>query len=484
MCEREKPEDVAELPAIGLDDVVDELLVLLTNVRMYSSDHPRVAAAVEQLGRDLDAWCAATGRQELMLSTVDGYLIHDKRPLLGASLAARRLIEPLERMSAGGVAIARGVRREDLMSLARALGRGPRGPKDAEAASQELRETGANAVRILPPFRLAGSGKLGQNGLSALLQTDHGGRSLRQLLDIDVPVKLYQRVVDHMQDVMIRACRRDRFDLEESQTLIEGMLKRFEDGGGSLLNMARYERYDAFTFGHSIRVCLMALHFARSLTDDQGELHRVGMAALLHDVGKAWLPFEILHSTTRLGFEERVEMNRHAEYGGRILLGIGADPTAVVAAFGHHRTGRHRGYPSTLHPASLSVVTRVVKICDVFEALTAVRPYKDSMSPTRAFRIMISMGEHFDLGLLKAFIRVHGVYPQGARVRLTTGEIGRVVGQTADLGCPRVQVVETREGEPLEPAPDEVVDLSLPSERPQRGVVNLLGQEPFSLAAA
>ena len=484
MCEREKPEDVAELPAIGLDDVVDELLVLLTNARMYASDHPRVTAAVEQLGRDLDAWCAATGRQELVLGAVDGYLIHDKRPLLGASMAARRLIEPLERMSAGGVAVARGARREDLMSLARALGRGPRGPQDAEAAAHELREAGAHAVRILPPFRLAGPGRLGEDGLSALLQTDHGGRSLRQLLDLDVPVKLYQRVVDHMQDVMIRACRRDRFDLDESKGLIEGMLKRFEDGGGSLLNMARYERYDAFTFGHSIRVCLMALHFARSLTSEEEELHRVGMAALLHDVGKAWLPFEILHSTTRLGFEERVEMNRHAEYGGRILLGIGADPTAVVAAFGHHRAGRHRGYPSTLHPASLSTVTRVVKICDVFEALTAVRPYKDSMSPTRAFRIMISMGEHFDLGLLKAFIRVHGVYPQGARVRLTTGEVGKVVGQTADLSCPRVQVVETREGEPLAPPPDEVVDLSLPAERSRRSVATLLGQEPFSLAAA
>jgi HD-GYP domain-containing protein (c-di-GMP phosphodiesterase class II) len=483
MCDRDKPQSVDELPPIALEDVVDQLLVLLTNARMYAGDHPRVAAAVGRLEQDLDAWCATTGRQELVLGTVDGYLVHDKRPLLGASMAARRLIEPLERMSAGGVAIARGARRADLLALAGVLGRGPRGPVEVEAAAHELREAGALAVRVLPPFRLAGAGSLGEAGLAALLATDHDGRSLRQLLEVDLPVKLYQRVVDHMQDVMIRACRRDRFDLAESRTLVDGMLKRFEDGGGSLLNMARYERYDAFTFGHSIRVCLMALQFARSLTDDEELLHRVGMAALLHDVGKAWLPFEILHSTTRLGFEERAEMNRHVEYGGRILLGIGADPAAVAAAFGHHRAGPRRGYPATLHPAELSTITRVVKICDVFEALTAVRPYKDSMTPSRAFRIMISMGEHFDLKLLRAFIGVHGIYPHGSRVRLTSGEVARVVSQTADLRRPRVQLVESVEGEPLDPAPDEVVDLSSDAERDRRGVERLLGTEPFSLAA-
>lgn len=215
MCEIEKPQNEDELPPVVLEDVVDQLLVLLTNARIYAGDHPRVEATVSQLERDLDSWCASTGRQELVLGTVEGYLIHDKRPLLGASLTARRLIEPLARMQAGGVALARGAHRNDLLALARILGRGGMGPVELEAATAELNQAGVSTVRLLPPFRLAGSGRLGAAGISALLATEHGGRSLRHLLDVDLPVKLYQRVVDHMQDVMIRACRRDRFDLAE-----------------------------------------------------------------------------------------------------------------------------------------------------------------------------------------------------------------------------------------------------------------------------
>jgi len=442
-----------------------------------------VAAAAEQLEQDLEAWCRINNRNELTLGAIEGYLIHERRPLVGASLAARRLIEPLERMQAGGIALSRGAGRDELLVLARLLGRVLQPPTDVEEAENELTGAGCRLVRVLPPFRPAGTNRLDAAGLEALLETRHGGRDIRKLLDLDVPIKLYQSLVDHMQDVMIRACRRDRFDLNESRTLIAGMLRRFEEGGGTLLNLSRYERYDAFTFGHSIRVCLMALQFARALTDDEDMLHRIGMASLLHDVGKAWLPFEILHSTTRLSLEQRTEMNRHAEYGGRILLGIGADPSSVVAAFGHHRAGLRRGYPETLHPAELSTITRVVKICDVFEALTAVRPYKDSMTPTRAFRIMISMGEHFDLSLLNAFIRVHGVYPVGSRVRLSSGEVAKVAAQTRDLRRPRVQVVESEEGEPLEPTPDELIDLSTDAERDRRGVAELLGQAPLIAAA-
>ena len=229
----------------------------------------------------------------------------------------------------------------------------------------------------------------------------------------------YQRVVDHMQDVMIRACRRDRFDLAESRTLVDGMLKRFEDGGGSLLNMARYERYDAFTFGHSIRVCFIALNFARHLTNDMRLVERIGLAALMHDVGKAWVPFEVLHSNERLTDAERAEMNMHPVHGGQILLGnANADPLAVAVAFSHHRNMDGSGYPTAIHPRTLSTPTMIVKLADVFEALTATRPYKPRMSPTRAYRIMMDMDDHFEPSLLRRFIEVNGFYPVGSRVRL------------------------------------------------------------------
>jgi HD-GYP domain-containing protein (c-di-GMP phosphodiesterase class II) len=220
------------------------------------------------------------------------------------------------------------------------------------------------------------------------------------------------------------------------------------DDPKAMLSLARYEQYDAFTFGHSIRVCFLALDFARTMTQDEALLQRIGLAALLHDVGKAWVPFEILHAKGRLSPEERAEMERHTTYGAEILLGAEAcDPLAVATAFGHHRMRQGGGYPRTIHEARQSTVLKIVKICDVYEALTAVRPYKPRMSPTRAYRLMLSMEGHFDRALLRHFISTNGFYPTGGRVRLSTGDTARVSRQTADPCRPVVDIEVMRDGE-------------------------------------
>ena len=156
-----------------------------------------------------------------------------------------------------------------------------------------------------------------------------------------------------------------------------------------------------------MRVSVLALNFGRRLTKDQDLLMRLGTAGLLHDVGKSVIPFEILHSSKPLTPEEREEINRHPSAGAQILLDHDeADELAVATAFGHHRTFDHDGYPQTLHEHHQSMVTRIVKICDVYEALTAARPYKRPMTPTRAYRIMLGMENHFEPRLLRRFIEV------------------------------------------------------------------------------
>ena len=197
------------------------------------------------------------------------------------------------------------------------------------------------------------------------------------------------------------------------------------------------------------------------MTEDPDLLQRVGLAALMHDIGKAWVPFEILHSTARLSPEQRLEMNKHTEYGGEILMDMDPqDPMCSAIAFGHHKKLDKTGYPQTIHDSHLSTSTKVVKICDVYEALTAVRPYKAGMSPLRAFRVMMSMEEHFDPALLRHFIRHVGVYPVGSRLRLRSGETARVTEQTASFRGPKVQLERAESGEPLAQEDCHVLDLS------------------------
>lgn len=484
MCDLHARDEHQAALSVGISDFVDELIVSLTTARIYHAGHPRVQATLTELQRTLEVLLRSRGRQEFELGAVDGYLVHDKRPLISASLAAQRLLEPLERMRSGGVVFQRGATADEFLALANLLGRRLQVHEELELAQRELSEAGCEHIQLLPAYRLPGSSAAQDASIGGLLEEWHTPEAVLRARDLDVPVKLYQRVVGHLQDVMIKVCRRETVGLEESHTLIEAVLKHMGVDPGTMLDLGRYERYDAFTFGHSVRVGLLALNFARSMTDNADLLQRIGVAALMHDIGKALVPFEILHSVSRLSTAERAEMSRHTEHGGRILIGMRALPSAVATAFGHHRIGDHGGYPQTLHEAQLSSITRIVKICDVYEALTAVRPYKDPMSPVRAYRIMLAMRNHFDLGLLRHFIAVNGVFPVGAVVRLSTGERARVMDQTRWLERPVVRLLTAPDGTPFEGDPDELVDLSLDEQRERRSVVEALPNGGFELAEA
>ncbi len=484
MCDLHARDADQNAQPLEIEDFVDELVVSLTNVRIYGRTHPRVRAILEALEKALETLLGKTGAAELELGAVDGYIVHERRALLGATLGAQRLLEPLQRLDSGGIALERGTRADDFLALAHLLGRRMQVPENLEAAGRELEAAGCRSIRLLPAYRLPGSDENEQASIGKLLAQWASPDAGKRALELDVPVKLYQRVVDHLQEVMIKVCRREAIGLEQSHSLIEAVLKRMGVDPGTMLDLCRYERYDAFTFGHSIRVCLLALFFARSMTRNQDLLHRIGIAALMHDIGKAWVPFEILHSVSRLSDEEREEMGRHTVHGGQILTTMQAEPSAVATAFGHHRFGDHGGYPKALHEAQLSTITRMVKICDVYEALTSVRPYKDPMSPVRAYRIMISMRDHFDPGLLRQFIGVNGVYPVGAHVRLSSGERARVVAQTSWLERPKVLLETTPDGARLESDPGETIDLSASDQRARRAVVQLYAQKSLDIAAA
>ena len=438
------------LPSTSMSDFVDELVVGLTNGRIYEHDHARVKASLDELTRCQEELCQAMGKEAIVLGASDGFLFHDGRPLLGASLAAPRLIGPLEELGSGGVAFTRGCDEDDFVALIRLLGRKIGRPANLAEANRELESKGCTKILLLPPF---GSHVGSAGGISAGELDEQERKRL-----LSIPAELYQGTVDMLQNIVVKAARGEALDLGGARTFVESILKQLGANAQEMMRVGRYERYDAFTFGHSIRVGFLALNFARAFIRDEELLHRVGVAALMHDIGKSRVPFEILHWTGRLDDEQRAEMNKHVEHGGRILVEMtDNDPMAVAAAFGHHQSPGGGGYPQTLHEVRLSTCTRIVKICDVYEALTAVRPYKDRMSPIRAYRIMLSMEGHFDLGLLRRFIQVNGIYPVGSHVSLNTGDRAQVVDQSHNMALP---VIELETDEMGTTDPESRTDLS------------------------
>jgi HD-GYP domain-containing protein (c-di-GMP phosphodiesterase class II) len=409
--------------------LVDALVAAFVNARIYAMTHPRLQVSIADLQRALRELAAATGEPTVVIGAAEGLIIHKQSPLLGASIGAARLIALLRTWGSGGLEFGARVETQELETLLVAMATRPLPGHDYNHLNDTLAERQCQLVRLLPPYANATRTSDKTNPLESTVR---------------VGLRFYQSVIDLLQNVTVSVCRGGRIDFAPVQAQAEQVLKQLQSREQPLLGLARQDQYDAFTFGHSVRVAILSMNFAKTLTDDHGLLIRIGTAALLHDVGKSLIPFELLHSARTLTAEERLQMNRHADLGAECLLDHNdADPLAVAAAFGHHRCPDGTVYPRTLHAHHISMVSRIVKICDVFEALTAARPYKQPMSPIRAYRVMLAMGQKLDQGLLRKFIESNGIYPNGQLVQLNDGAVAVVRAQGKDPLRPIVALADT-----------------------------------------
>jgi HD-GYP domain-containing protein (c-di-GMP phosphodiesterase class II) len=430
--------------------LIEELVAALINSRIYQREHPRVQESMEAVLGFLTDLETKIPEDTVRIVLADNLLIFQEHPLIGPSLSASRLIAALDAWGAGGIDLSPKATLLELNEFFEKLVTKPREEEDFETLNEHLAAIQCTAVALLAPY--------------AENPDDGGGTGCA----IVVPVQFYQRIIDVLQDVTVTTCLGGTIQFDPVRDQAEEVLDRLESDEAPMMNLARQDQYDAFTFGHSVRVAVLSLNFGRALTDDRRLLIALGTAALLHDVGKSLIPFEILHSHRTLTQDERREMGKHPELGAELLLDHHeSDPLAISAAFGHHMPVGARGYPQTIHEHHNSMMTEIIKICDVYEALTAARPYKRPMTPSRAYRVMISMEKHFDRKLLRRFIEVNGVYPSGQLVELETGESARVLGQTGELLCPVVRVVTDRHGNEIDSQDQSVIDLSAPAELPR-----------------
>jgi len=201
---------------------------------------------------------------------------------------------------------------------------------------------------------------------------------------------------------------------------------------GALIGLARLKDKDDYTYMHSVAVCALMVSLARQLGLDDEQVRQAGLAGLLHDVGKMMVPLSILNKPGKLTDAEFDTMKGHPAEGHKILLeGIGIGDAALDVCLHHHEKVDGSGYPERLTDEHISLYAKMGAVCDVYDAITSNRPYKNGWEPAESLRKMAEWSKgHFDTTIFHAFVKSVGIYPIGSLVKLESGHLGVIIEQT------------------------------------------------------
>jgi putative nucleotidyltransferase with HDIG domain len=264
-----------------------------------------------------------------------------------------------------------------------------------------------------------------------------------------------EREIDHARHLhgeanrvvqgMLRDIRLGRqIEMEQVEPLVEKMVDSIFRNQDALLPLLRLKNHDDYTFKHSVSVCALLVSFARGLGLERAIIKEVAIGGLLHDVGKAKVPDEILNKPAKLTEAEFSKMKNHVVQSILILQNTpGISQIALDVAGQHHERYDGTGYPNKLKGAEISLYGRMGAIVDVYDAISSNRVYHKGMAPTAALGRLLEWSKyHFDPELVRAYVKSIGIYPTGSLVRLESGRLGVVREQHADkMMQPRVLVM-------------------------------------------
>lgn len=185
---------------------------------------------------------------------------------------------------------------------------------------------------------------------------------------------------------------------------------------------------DEYTFKHSVDVATMSMVIAKKHGMSEQEIYEIGIAGLLHDIGKSKIPNEILNKPAKLTDEEFDIMKQHSLYGYRILEKKKDISEHVrLGVLQHHEKTDGSGYPLNVPKEKICPYAKILSVADIYDALVTERPYKKAFTKRDAVEMIMAMTDELDVSVVRSFLKSVILYPVDSIVSLSNGEDAKVV---------------------------------------------------------
>jgi HD-GYP domain-containing protein (c-di-GMP phosphodiesterase class II) len=366
----------------SVHNFIRQLLSAITNVSLYGMHHPQVERLATQAHADI---CAVLeNNPEFTLMVIDNELVVDGVPQ-EINLFLNRLTQILKSRGIGRITFLQGIGRQELDTLIVGLTKAGH-----EMASSDHLRFGWVEVRL--------GTESGAEGESI------GGGVTRHIQLPDMPKEELARFMEIYETVR----RRRKLKVNGMVEIVSGFVEVFRQEGRPLLVMAALRDTDEYTFTHSTNVCILNLAQAMSLGIKGQLLNEIGVSAMLHDIGKLFIPEEILTKKDKLSDGEFELMKQHPIKGARYLLEApGVPRMASIAAFEHHAKFNLQGYPKLPADWRLNLCSHFTMISDFFDALRTRRPYREPLELNQISGMMQGMmGSELHPVLTRNFLNI------------------------------------------------------------------------------
>ncbi len=406
----------------------------LKAVSLYPPGHPGVQGPIASFVRDITQLLERG--HPIVLGVVDDVLVVDEIPFYETETTWRPLFKALNNRGLESITFNGGFDVPEMLGIVRILSERGEG---TDSLAREWKEYGIEHAT----YREQVEG----DGIRAKAHATYV-ESLGIVLELFTELRMGKipssavamRVVDGMRDIVLQ-------------------------DPNALLGMAMMKAYDDYTFNHSLNTSIFCQSLGHHLGLPQEQARNLGLAGLLHDMGKVRTDNQIVRKPGALDDDELRLMQLHPELGVEILQsmqGIASETVDLVLA--HHLRHDRKGYPKIAPGTEIHPLSEAIGLADCYDALTTTRPYQRSRHPSEAIRIIRrNSGSAYSPEIVESFVAMLGAYPIGEALRLATGEVAVVVGNNnLDVTAPTVRLVRDEDGNAL--SPTERIDLADPAE--------------------